>query len=72
MHNLNLFMNADGLVQSAGRVNNNPVHSYDTKNPILAHKASHLTTLLLCDAHHQGGHMGLNYTVNFLCQAGWG
>ena len=69
VHNLNLFLDADGLLRSAGRVDNNPLLSYDAKNSILAHKASHITTLLILDAHHQVGHMSLNRTFNFFRQA---
>ena len=61
VHNLNLYIGADGLVRSAGRVDNNPLLSHDAKNPLLAHKGSHITTLLIRNAHHQGGHMGLYY-----------
>ena len=43
VHNLNLFIDADGLVQSAVRVDNNPLLSYDSKNLIPAHKSSHIT-----------------------------
>ena len=70
VHNLNLFFDADGLVRSAGRVDSNQLLSYDAKNKILTDETSSITTLLLRDAHHQNGHMGLNYTANFLRQTG--
>ena len=67
---LNLFLEADGLVRREDKVNNIPLHSYGDEKSILAHKASHITTFLICDSHQQSGHMGLNYIVNFLRQAG--
>ena len=70
VHNLNLFMDTDGLVRSAGRVNI-PCFRTMLKNAILAHKASYITSLMIRDARHQSGHMGLNYTVNLVRQTGW-
>ena len=53
------------LLLNNGKVDNNPLLSYDAKNSMLVYKAGHITTLIIRDAHHQSGHMGLNFIVNF-------
>ena len=68
---LALFLDADGILRSSGRIENNPFLSFDAKNPILIHKDHHFTTLIIRNTHSLCGHMGLNCTLNSLRQAGW-
>ena len=70
VNNLNLFLDAAGLLRSRGRLDRAEHLNYDVKNPILLSRNSFLTSLLISDAHVQCKHMGLASTLSKLRMQG--
>ena len=71
IHQLNLFLDKSGILRSRGRIEKNISFSYDAVNPVICHKDSHLTTLIIRDTHEKCMHMGVNTTINALRQGGF-
>ena len=65
---LDLFLDESGLLRSKGRMGKCLSLSYDAINPILCHKDSHLTTLIILDAHARCMHMATKTALNTLVQ----
>ena len=68
---LNLFLDEEGILRSRGRVEKSISLDYDAINPILCHKDSHLTKLIIRDTHEKCKHMGANATLNALRLSGF-
>ena len=61
----------DNVLRVGGRLHEADL-DYDLKHPIILPEDSHLTTLIIRDAHANFvGHGGVNSTLNFLCQRYW-
>ena len=71
VHQLNLFLDDHGILRSRGRMEKNISLKYDAVNPIICHKDSHLTKLIIRDTHEKCKHMGTNTTLNALRQGGF-
>ena len=68
---LNLFCDSEGLLQSKGRMEKCLSVHYDAVNPVLLHKDSYLTKLIILDAHKKCAHMGVSSTWNYLINGGY-
>ena len=68
---LNLFLDAEGLVRSQGRINKNVLLSFNAVNPILISNKHHLCTLLINNAHFCCKHLGVESTINHLRHSGF-
>ena len=61
------FLDDDGLLRVAGRLNKAPV-TYSAKHPLVLHSMSKIARLLIEKAHHDCGHQGLEYVKSHLHQ----
>ena len=68
---LNLFLDENGIMRSRGRVAKNISLDFNAINPIVCHKDSWLTKLIIRDTHEKCKHMGANATINALRQGGF-
>ena len=59
---LKLYLDENGLLRCAGRIQNAPVEE-QTKYPLLLPTQHSLTTLIINDAHEQTHHAGVNSTI---------
>lgn len=67
---LNPFIDANGMLRVGGRIqNSNLVH--DMKHPVILPPQSHLTKLIVADAHERVFHGGTQLTLNFLRTKYW-
>lgn len=71
INQLNLFLDLSGFVRSKGRIEKNFSLNYDAVNPILLHRESHFTKLIILQAHWQSKHLGVSSTMNLLRQGGF-
>ena len=68
---LNLFLDAEGIIRSKSRAEKSLLLNYNEKNPVLLKSSSHLSELLIKYAHEQCQHMGVDSTINFLRRSGF-
>ncbi|XP_029173243.1 uncharacterized protein LOC114942106 [Nylanderia fulva] len=64
------FLGPDGLIRVGGRLENASLN-YEEKHPIVLTKRSHLSLLLVCDAHHCTLHGGPQLTRSVLARRYW-
>ena len=67
---LNLFLDEDGLLRSAGRIGKQTDYSWEVHNPILLGKHHHLSKLIINHYHLQVKHLGVPTTLNNIRMAG--
>ena len=67
---MNLFLDEQGILRTAGRINKS---SFDNEvtNPILLMRDHHLTKLVIEDCHKKCKHLGLQTTVNKIRMSGF-
>lgn len=68
---LNLFLDHNEILRSRGRVGKNVALTFEAVNPILLHNESHLTSLVVNDAHHKVKHLSTASTLNYLRREGY-
>ena len=68
---LNLFLDANGLLRSKGRISKCLALEYDTVNPLLLSKHSLFTLLLIKESQFKCKHLGVGSTLNHLRQSGF-
>ena len=71
VNNLNLFLDATGILRTRGRISKSIFFYYKVQTPILLGKDHHLTKLLIVDAHNRVQHLGLQTTLNLIRNAGY-
>ncbi|KAL7306684.1 hypothetical protein TKK_0001357 [Trichogramma kaykai] len=71
LRSLKPMVDNKGLLRVGGRLVNAPSLFYDEKHPIILPYESHLSTLLVRDAHHRTLHAGPQTTRNFLAARFW-
>lgn len=71
VHQLNVFVDNNGLLRSQSRADKSLILGYDAKNPVIIHPTSHLAELLIRFAHFKCNHLGIDTTINFLRNAGF-
>lgn len=64
------ILGPDGLIRVGGRLERSPL-SYEEKHPIVLAKSSHLSLLLVRDAHHRSLHGGPQLTRSILARRYW-
>ena len=67
---LRLYLDKNGLIRCAGRIDNASV-STDVKYPYLLPSKHPLTDLIVMDAHRNRAHVGLNGTITEIQQTFW-
>lgn len=70
LHTLCPFLDENRLLRVGGRIDQADV-SYDTRHPIILPAKSHLTQLLIADAHNKTLHGGPQIMLNFLRSKYW-
>ena len=68
---LNLFLDVNRVLRSKGRIDKCEVYNYDQKHPILLHKYSQLTKLVVYDSHVFCKHLGVGSTLSAVRLAGF-
>ena len=71
VQNLNLFMDEEGVLRSKGRLANCEYLPEFVHNPIVIPKHSHLTDLLIRDAHVSCKHLGVASTLGVIRRSGF-
>ena len=67
---LSLFPDTNGILRLKGRLEQSHL-TYDAKHPILLNKNSHLTKLIIVDAHERVKHMRVKATLNEIRTRFW-
>lgn len=67
---LSPYLDEDGILRVGGRIQRALIDA-DTKHPIIIPAKSHLTGLLISDAHVNTLHGGINLTLNYLRKRYW-
>ena len=70
VNNLNLFLCNNGILRCGGRLGETSL-AYELKNPIILHRKSHLTKLLISERHEACHHLGTNITLSKVRTAGF-
>ena len=63
IYNLNLFLDNNGIIRTAGRIDKTQSYDYEILNPILLHKSHTLTKLLIKYYHEKVKHLGIAATL---------
>ena len=67
---LSLFIDQEGLIRCAGRIQNADL-DYSAKHPILLPRKNAFTDLVVVDAHYRLLHAGAGQTITFVRQSYW-
>jgi hypothetical protein len=70
LRSLNPFLDKDGILRVGGRLQNSSLPS-NVKNPIIIPYKSHLTELIIADAHNRTLHGGAQLMLNYLRSKFW-
>lgn len=70
LRSLNPFIDPDNILRVGGRLGLSDL-GYNRKHPILMPKQSHLTQLIIADAHNQTLHGGPQLTLNYIQTKYW-
>lgn len=70
IRSLNPFLDSDGVLRVGGRLHNSQLPN-NTKNPIVMPYKSHLTTLIVADAHERTLHGGPQLMLNYIRSKYW-
>ncbi|XP_045495987.1 uncharacterized protein LOC123694566 [Colias croceus] len=70
LHTLAPFLDEKGLLRVGGRIQRSSVQ-FNKKHPLIMPSESHLTRLLILDAHHRTLHGGPQLMINFLRNKFW-
>ena len=71
VNNLNLFLDSRDVLRSKGRLDQCNSIDYQACNPILLHKDSELTKLIVLDAHERCKHLGTPSTLACIRRSGF-
>ena len=71
VNNLNMFLDDKGLIRSRGRTGKSSVFDFEVMNPILLAKDHHLTKLIVEFYHRRCQHLGIQTTLNTVCNNGF-
>ena len=64
VHNLNLFLDKEGILRAGGRIAKHVDIEFDLAYPVLLAKKHHLTNLVVEDCHERCLHLGVGATLN--------
>ena len=70
LHSLSPFLDDNGLLRVGGRINQASVE-YEKKHPLIMPSESHLTRLIILDAHYKTLHGGPQIMLNYLRSKFW-
>lgn len=70
LHTLSPFLDQNGLLRVGGRINQSTA-GFDKRHPIIMPSESHLTKLIVLDAHHKTLHGGPQIMLNFIRSKYW-
>ena len=70
VRNLGLYIDADGLLKSKGRLNNAPILPSE-KRPILLPSKHYFTNLVIRQVHQEVMHSGITHTLSMLRERFW-
>ncbi|XP_006811382.1 uncharacterized protein LOC102802836 [Saccoglossus kowalevskii] len=70
IYKLDPFLGSDNLVRVGGRLGN-AMLSDEAKPPLILPKGSHVSELVLCEIHEDGGHFGRAYILSKLRERYW-
>ena len=68
---LNLFLDADGLMRTRERIGKSEFYDYEVLYPILWPRNSHLIRLMILNSHQDCKHLGISATLNRLRLSGF-
>ncbi|CAH2083690.1 unnamed protein product [Euphydryas editha] len=70
LHTLNPFLDRNGLLRVGGRINKSH-EDFDKRHPLIVPSDSHITKLIVLDAHHRTLHGGPQLMLNYLRAKFW-
>lgn len=70
LHTLNSFLDQEGILRVGGRINQASL-AFDKKHPMIIPSSSHLTRLIVSDAHQRTLHGGPQVMLNYLRSKFW-